>query len=102
MLEIGFDIALARAKELDEYYAIHKTTIGPLHGVPLTLKDQFHMKGLGTSMGFVSWINTFEGEKGTGKEMMLESEIIKEFHTLGAIPLGKVRIAPTFVHCLFN
>jgi amidase len=42
-------------------------------------------------MGFVSWVNTFEGKTGTGKKMVLDSELVKEFHSLGAIPLGKVR-----------
>lgn len=34
-------------------------------------------------MGFVSWDDTFEGKKGTGKEKVLESELIKEFRSLG-------------------
>ncbi|KAK3317124.1 amidase signature domain-containing protein [Cercophora scortea] len=89
MLEIGFDMALKRAKELDDYFHVHKQLIGPLHGIPLTLKDQFHIKGLDTSMAFVGWIGTFEGRKGTGKERNFESQLIAEFHSLGAVPIGK-------------
>lgn len=92
MLEIGFDLALRRAEELDEHFKRTGTLIGPLHGIPLTLKDQFHIKGLGTSMAYVGWIDTFEGKTGTGKEKVFESQIIKDFHALGAIPLGKVRV----------
>jgi amidase len=91
LLEIGFDIALKRAQELDDYFEKHKKLIGPLHGIPLTLKDQYHVKGLNTSMGFVGWIGTFEGLKGTGKERNFESELVREFHSLGAITIGKVR-----------
>ncbi|KAF8846807.1 amidase [Acephala macrosclerotiorum] len=89
LLEVAFDIALERAKELDEYFEKNQKPIGPLHGVPLTLKDQFHIKGLETSMAYVGWIGTFEGEKGTGKEKNTESELIRELYSLGAIPIGK-------------
>ncbi|KAK4450350.1 amidase signature domain-containing protein [Podospora aff. communis PSN243] len=89
LLEIGFDEALARAKELDDYFNEHGKLVGPLHGLPVTLKDQFHVKGLTTSMGFVGWINTFEGEMGTGKERHFESEVVRELVSLGAVPIGK-------------
>ncbi|KAK3375517.1 amidase signature domain-containing protein [Lasiosphaeria ovina] len=94
MLEIGFNQALKRAAELDDYFRAHNKLIGPLHGIPFTLKDQFHIKGLETCMAFVGWIGTFEGHKGTGKEREFESEIIKEFHGLGAIPIGKASCSP--------
>ncbi|KAI0443365.1 amidase signature domain-containing protein [Xylaria telfairii] len=92
LLEIGFDIALRRAQELDDYFEKHGKLIGPLHGIPLTLKDQFHIKGLETSMAFVGWIGTFEGKKGTGKERVVESQLIKELHSLGAVPIGKTTL----------
>ena len=37
-------MALARAKELDEYYAKHGKPSGPLHGLPISLKDQLRVK----------------------------------------------------------
>ncbi|KAG6364517.1 hypothetical protein INS49_006118 [Diaporthe citri] len=92
MLEIGFDLALRRAEELDEHFERTGNLVGPLHGIPLTLKDQFHIKGLGTSMAYVGWIDTFEGKTGTGKEKVFESQIIKDFYALGAIPLGKTSL----------
>ncbi|GAB1317295.1 amidase [Madurella fahalii] len=95
LLEIGFDSALARAKELDDYFEVNGKLIGPLHGVPLTLKDQFHVKGLETSMGFVGWIGTFEGRKGTGKEKNFESELVRELWSLGAVPIGKTTLMQT-------
>lgn len=100
MLEIGFDLALQRAEELDEHFKQTGNLVGPLHGIPLTLKDQFHIKGLGTSMAYVGWIDTFEGKTGTGKEKVFESQLIKDFHALGAIPLGKVRAL--HIHILLN
>ena len=48
-----FNDALRRAKELDEYLATHGKTMGPLHGVPMTLKDQFDVQGYDTTLGYV-------------------------------------------------
>lgn len=47
--------ALARAKELDAYYAKHKRTLGPLHGLPISVKEHIGMKGLGLNASFVGW-----------------------------------------------
>lgn len=43
-LEFFPDAALAQAKELDEYFEKNKKPIGPLHGLPISLKDQFRVK----------------------------------------------------------
>lgn len=43
--------ALARAREVDEHLQRTGQVIGPLHGLPISLKDQFCMKGLETIMG---------------------------------------------------
>ncbi|KAL4758656.1 amidase signature domain-containing protein [Aspergillus foveolatus] len=43
-LECFPDAALAQARELDEYYAKHKRPVGPLHGLPVSLKDQLRVK----------------------------------------------------------
>lgn len=54
------------------------------------MKDQFHAKGLETTMGYVGWIGTFEGQKGTGEEGNFDSEVVRELFSVGAIPLAKV------------
>lgn len=46
--------ALARAKYLDEYYSKHGK-VGPLHGLPISVKEHIGMKDLGLNAGFVSW-----------------------------------------------
>ena len=43
--------ALDRVKEVDRYLAERGEPIGPLHGLPISLRDQFTMKGLETIMG---------------------------------------------------
>ncbi|ODQ54789.1 Acetamidase [Saitoella complicata NRRL Y-17804] len=54
--EIFFEKALAQAKELDDYYEKNGKPIGPLHGLPVSLKDQFRVKGEQCAMGYVGWI----------------------------------------------
>src|SRR5437016_5061106 len=51
--EIFFDQAFQRAGFLDEYMEKHGKTLGPLHGLPVSLKDQFHVKGNDTTMGYI-------------------------------------------------
>ncbi|KAK5123284.1 hypothetical protein LTR85_002714 [Meristemomyces frigidus] len=48
--------AMERAKYLDEYLAENKKPIGPLHGVPISVKEHVGMKGLDLNAGFVSWV----------------------------------------------
>lgn len=51
MTEIFVGRALARAKEVDDILRDTGEPIGPLHGLPISLKDQFAMEGLETIMG---------------------------------------------------
>lgn len=37
-------MALAQAKEYDDYLEKHKKPVGPLHGLPISLKDQLRIK----------------------------------------------------------
>ncbi|OOQ81778.1 acetamidase [Penicillium brasilianum] len=56
--EIFFEEAFATAKEMDEYLAKTGTTLGPLHGLPVSIKDLFSVKGVDTSIGWVGLTNT--------------------------------------------
>lgn len=95
--EIFFDDAIKAAEWLDKYYEEHKKPIGPLHGLPVSLKDQFHVKGVETHMGYVGWIGTFQGKKGTGKEKEFESEMVKELKSLGAVLYVKTSVPHTLM-----
>ncbi|MCJ1377511.1 hypothetical protein MMC17_000606 [Xylographa soralifera] len=48
--------ALARAKELEEYFKEHGKPVGPLHGIPISVKEYIGMKGLDYNAGFVGWV----------------------------------------------
>ena len=86
-----FDTAIQTAQDLDQYLADHGTGKGPLHGLPISLKDQFHVKGYDTTMGYVGWIGTYEGSKDPAKIHKVDSQIVKELLSLGAVLYCKVR-----------
>ncbi|MCJ1368345.1 hypothetical protein MMC16_007487 [Acarospora aff. strigata] len=48
--------ALKRAKELDNYLRESKKPLGPLHGLPISVKEHIGMKGLDLNAGFVAWV----------------------------------------------
>lgn len=74
--EIFFEQALQRAKELDRYFEETGKTVGPLHGVPISLKDQFNLPGIDTTIGYVSYV---------GNKPQRESLLAKILGERGAI-----------------
>ncbi|KAB8252014.1 amidase signature domain-containing protein [Aspergillus flavus] len=95
--EVFFDAAIEDAKRLDAYFAEHKKPIGPLHGLPISLKDQFHVKGVETTMGYVGWIGTFQGKKDDPRRATFESELVKELRNLGAVLYCKTSVPATLM-----
>ncbi|KAG8735638.1 hypothetical protein FRC12_017974, partial [Ceratobasidium sp. 428] len=77
LTEIFVERALARAAEMDKYLDENKVPKGPLHGLPISLKDQFTMKSLETINGYVANIGDF-----ATKNAML----IDILYDLGAVP----------------
>ncbi|OQD76933.1 hypothetical protein PENDEC_c003G02780 [Penicillium decumbens] len=55
--EILFKEAFTTAKEMDEYLSKTGKTLGPLHGLPVSIKDLFSIKGVDTSIGWVGLTN---------------------------------------------
>jgi amidase len=51
LTEIFIDKAIERATWLDEQLKTTGKPVGPLHGLPISLKDQISLEGLETSMG---------------------------------------------------
>ncbi|KAB8215831.1 amidase signature domain-containing protein [Aspergillus novoparasiticus] len=51
--EVVFEDALTQARALDRAFQETGHLKGPLHGVPVTLKDQFNIKGVDTTLGYV-------------------------------------------------
>ncbi|KAL8836535.1 MAG: hypothetical protein Q9170_002890 [Blastenia crenularia] len=90
--EIMFDFAMQTARELDQFYAENGKPKGPLHGLPVSLKDQFHVKGYDTTMGYVGWIGTYEGIRDPTKRHQVDSQIVKELLSLGAVLFCKAKL----------
>lgn len=61
LTEIWIEDALTRARELDAAFAEHGP-VGPLHGLPISLKDQFDVAGKECTMGIASWIGRISAE----------------------------------------
>lgn len=57
LAEILFEEALARARECDAYLKAHGRPIGPLHGLPVSLKDSFNVKGVQAAIGYVAFLS---------------------------------------------
>jgi amidase len=51
------DEAIARAKELDAIFKETGKTVGPLHGIPISVKEHVALKGKRCNAGFVAWVN---------------------------------------------
>ncbi|EME85207.1 uncharacterized protein MYCFIDRAFT_54362 [Pseudocercospora fijiensis CIRAD86] len=83
--EVFFDEAKAQAQRLDQYYAEHGKPIGPLHGLPVSLKDQFRVKGVETSLGYISWLGKVETEES-------ESWLVSRLREMGAVLYCKTNV----------
>ncbi|CUM65860.1 uncharacterized protein PRCAT00003509001 [Priceomyces carsonii] len=55
-MEFFIDEGRERAKALDAYFKKHGKTVGPLHGLPISLKEHYNYKGRVTHGAYVSLI----------------------------------------------
>lgn len=55
LAEILFEDAIARARQLDEHLARTGKPIGPLHGLPVSLKDTFRIRGYDSCLGIAAF-----------------------------------------------
>jgi amidase len=72
LTEIFFDDAIARAKCLDQEYKKTGKTVGPLHGMPISLKDMFKVKGYDSSIGIASLAENPSTENSALADILLE------------------------------
>lgn len=85
MSEIRFLAAEKDAKALDEQFLQTGQTIGPLHGLPVSLKDRFNIEGLESACGYVSWL-------GDRKVEASEGVLVKRLRRMGAILFVKTNV----------
>ncbi|KAL6229697.1 hypothetical protein BDW75DRAFT_235002 [Aspergillus navahoensis] len=81
--EVIFEDALAQARELDRAFKETGQLNGPLHGVPVTVKDQFNVKGYDSTIGYVgrSFSPAFE-----------DAVLVHMLKNMGAIILAKTNL----------
>ncbi|OSD03465.1 general amidase [Trametes coccinea BRFM310] len=88
LTEIFIEQALQRAAELDAYLKEHGRTVGPLHGLPVSLKDQFPIKGLETVMGYAAWIGPVAEE---------DAVLVQLLHQAGAVLYVRTNVPQTLM-----
>lgn len=57
-MQLFVEEGLKRAQELDDYYKETGKTVGPLHGLPTSIKEHYHLKGKVTHASVVAWVDT--------------------------------------------
>jgi len=77
-----FERARAAARAADAALAKGELA-GPLHGLPMTIKDSFNVAGLPTTWGFPQFANNIARS---------DSEMVKRFKAAGALFMGKTNV----------
>ena len=78
-----FPEALDAAHALDETLAKTGNVAGPLHGLPISIKDNFNVAGKDSTVGFVSWCN---------KPSQQNSVLVDLLKSLGAVIYVKTNV----------
>lgn len=82
VVELRREAALQEALAADE--AIARGNAGPLHGVPMTIKDSFNVTGLHTTWGNPAF-NDFVADS--------DATVVRRLKEAGAIVVGKTNVA---------
>jgi amidase len=72
-----------QAQRLDDFQRENDRLIGPLHGVPITVKDQFNISGLDSTMGYVG--RAFS-------PVSSDAPLVKRLKQLGAVIMAKTNL----------
>ncbi|KIX03040.1 uncharacterized protein Z518_06590 [Rhinocladiella mackenziei CBS 650.93] len=81
--ETMFPEALASADVLDKALTQTGRVVGPLHGLPISIKDNFNVVGKDSTVGFVSWCN---------KPHQQNSVLVDLLKSLGAVVYVKTNV----------
>nr|GAT55492.1 amidase [Mycena chlorophos] len=86
LTEILFQDALEQAQLLDAEFAATKQLRGPLHGVPVSIKDQFHIAGYDSSIGNSDRLN---------KPASQDADLVALLKAAGAVIIVKTNVPQT-------
>ncbi|KAJ8111798.1 hypothetical protein OPT61_g5692 [Boeremia exigua] len=90
LTEILFDEALQQANQLDEHFRQYGQLVGPLHGICMTLKDQFDVEGFDSTLGYVG--RAFE-------PALQDCVLVSLLKQLGAIIVAKSNLPQSIMWC---
>jgi amidase len=79
-----FERARAAADQADATLA-RGEALGPLHGVPMTIKESFHLAGTPTTFGFAAFRENLAGRDAT---------VVQRLKRAGAVIFGKTNVPP--------
>lgn len=89
LTETFFEDAMKRGQYLDDYLKEHGRPVGPLHGVPVSLKDMINYRGVASTLGLISYLDRPVAEQNAPlTDILLE---------LGAILYCKTNIPQTMM-----
>ncbi|KAJ9093427.1 hypothetical protein QFC21_006458 [Naganishia friedmannii] len=86
--------ALERAKWLDQQYDINQGPVGPLHGVPISVKDQVDIAGKDSPAGFLSQVGKNIAEQ--------DAHVIQILRAAGAVFYCKTTLPQAIMHLETN
>lgn len=81
-----FSDALQRAKELDDHLKRTGKPVGPLHGLPVSVKDSFNVKGVDSSIGIAAL---------AFKPAQESAPLVDLLYSLGAVIVAKTNVPQT-------
>eukprot|EP00760_Papus_ankaliazontas_P038302 PhM_4_TR9071/c0_g1_i1/m.56414 len=85
---VMLDVAVREAKAADAHLASTGKVLGPLHGVPISIKENIRVKGCDTTIGNVSRAFDVSGE---------DAVIVSCLRRAGAVPFVKTNIPQTLL-----
>ncbi|SJX65791.1 related to AMD2-acetamidase [Sporisorium reilianum f. sp. reilianum] len=89
LTEIHFEEARKLAAELDAELKSTGKVRGPLHGLPMSVKDQFQIKGSDATIGYISYAN---------KPSTSDSVLVDLLKKAGAVPFVKTNLPQTIMY----
>ncbi|KAH7399186.1 amidase, partial [Phaeosphaeria sp. MPI-PUGE-AT-0046c] len=90
LLTICFRDAICQAKALDEFQRNNGRLIGPLHGVVMSVKDQFNIQGIDSTLGYAS--RAF-------KPATSDALMVQFLKQQGAVVIAKTNLPQSIMWC---